>query len=250
MMITFRDRYFYTNLTKPVYPVVDIGGIPHYNIGSIEADSVSDAIAEGYVIDTIYVLDKTPTIEFVVSSIGGIPKALVYIPTSTVEGMDGYGQLAFRYKETSGGEWKELIASVRSFPLENFLVSCAEQPDGIDVWAIDIDSMCESEALNGNAIDISITDILFTNEGERPRRLNYGSPLPRILWNNIDTAMAENLLDRVIESIARYEKRVAIDRTKATMTIDRKRHSVVLTIPYYVRENQKKYLYRKKFSAQ
>lgn len=249
-MITLRDRYFYANLTKPTYPIVDVGGVPHYNVGVVEIDGIVEALASGYVIDALSVIDKTTTLQVSIVVTDDIPKAFVYIPTNSVEGMDGYAQLSFRFRQSPSAEWETITSSIRTFPLFDFLVSCVEQPDGIDVWAIDIDSSCEIESLNGNAIDTSITDILFTNEGERPRRINYGSPIPRAIWSNITTAMAENLLDKTIEVLARFELRIFIDRARATMTIDRKRHTVILTIPYSVRENQKKYLYRKKFSTQ
>ena len=248
-MITLRSRHFYANLTKPTYQVVSVGGVPCYQIGSMEADDVAEAIALGYVIDGFTVIDKTANIELVQVIVNDIPKLIVYIPTNTFEGMDGFAQVEFTFRDSPNfGVPQKVIASVQTFPLANFHVSCAEQPNGIDVWAIDIEADCESEAINGDAVEASITDIIFTAQGERPRCTNYGSPIPRIIWNNLDSATAETLLDKVIEAVTRYERRVSIDRRRASMTIDRKKHTVFLTIPYAIIENQKKYLYRKKFA--
>lgn len=247
-MITLRSRHFYANLTKPTYPVVSVGGVDCYQIGSVEADDVADALAKGYSIDGFVVIDKTPNIELVQVVTNDIPKLLVCIPTSIADGMDGFAQIEFNFRESLTGDTQRVVGSVQTFPLANFHVSCAEQPDGIDVWAMDIAGDCESESINGDAVSQSITDIIFTAQGERPRRTNYGSPIPRMIWNNIDSATAETLLDKVIEAVTRYERRVSIDRRRTSMTIDRKKHTVFLTIPYAIIENQKKYLYRKKFA--
>ena len=250
MTIALRDRYYYANLTNPTYPVTTIGGIPHWVVGIVDVDGASDAVASGYILGSLAPIDETANIALVASNVGGIPKLSVCIPTSTPNGFDGFAKIELQYQTSIGAPVQTLDCSVRTYPLANFLVSCAEQPDGVDVWALDIADDCESERTNGNAIDASITDILFTAQGERPRRTNYGSPIPRILWSNIDSALAENLLDRVIEAINRFERRVAVDRQRASMTIDKPRHMVFLTLPYSVIENQKQYLYRKKFAIQ
>lgn len=245
-MIYFNDRYFYANIKNPIYPIKTIGGIDYFNVGVVEVGNANLAISSGYTFNPIILMDKTDNIEIVTEMTGGIPKALVYIPVNIIEGMDGYALLKLTYTDNHSNYF-ELKSNVKTIPIENFVFPCIEQSDSINVWAIDLDTSCEYEALNGNALDVSITDILFTEIGERPRRLNYGSPINTILWNKLDNMTANTVLDKLLEILTRFERRILVERDKVSLMIDKQKHSIIITIPYIIKENQKKFLYRKKF---
>ena len=254
-MLILRDRYFYVDLSNPRYPQQTVDGVACYEVGSLTVEGYSRAADSSSPISAA---------SFSVVSAGGAPlhylqaaeptisatkmlRYRIFVPTSYSEGQDGHALIAFTYTPYGSVTPVVLHASVRAFPLMGFVVSGASIPAGTDVWAIDLTADCNAEALNADAISVSITDIIFTATGERPRRTSYGSPLPRAMWHNIDSAMAETLLDKTTEAIARWENRIRIDRQRSSMMIDKPNHAVTLTIPYVVLDSQKKVLYRKKF---
>lgn len=126
--------------------------------------------------------------------------------------------------------------------------SCEIGQDGIEVWGDDLSTDAQKILYNSDSISSSLDDIIFTDYGERPGRPEYGSPVPKALWSTITSAKAEDLLDRTIAAITRWEPRVAVDKARSGLNIDRALTTVIVTIPITIRQTAKKVLYRRKFS--
>lgn len=120
--------------------------------------------------------------------------------------------------------------------------------DGLDVWSDDLDSTASKILVNRESIMSSLDDIIFTSYLERPGRPDYGSPVPKAIWSTITASMAEDLLDRTVEAVSRWEPRVLVDKKRAGLDIGRSSSTATITIPLTIRQSAKKVLYRRRFS--
>ncbi len=116
------------------------------------------------------------------------------------------------------------------------------------IYAYDIHKKIETkgEALNDEAINVSIENILSTSFGERIFLLEFGSPLYGLLFENINEQNGEQLLDKGIESIEKWEDRVIILKDRARLEILYSSNALILTLPYTIIRNNIRGTFSKK----
>lgn len=62
--------------------------------------------------------------------------------------------------------------------------------------------------------------LLLTNPGERVMTPEYGTPLRRLLFDQLDAATAEAAREAVIDAIARWEPRIAVEAVETDLVED------------------------------
>lgn len=116
------------------------------------------------------------------------------------------------------------------------------------IFAYDIHKKIETkgEAFNEEAINLSIENILSTMFGERIFLLEFGSPLFGTMFENLNEENGEELLDKVIQSIEKWEDRIFIFKDRAEMQILYDDNTLILTIPYSIIQNNIRGTFKKK----
>lgn len=104
----------------------------------------------------------------------------------------------------------------------------------INNFALDLNKkvLTKVDAVDDEVIKQSIEMILMTNVGERLFE-DFGSGLNLIPFERLDASSAESLLDNIIKTITRYEKRVTIISSQCSINISKVNHYVALKITYY-----------------
>lgn len=104
-------------------------------------------------------------------------------------------------------------------------------------WAYDLDYnfFTAGDALNEQAINMSILNIILSIKGEYLFEPAIGSALGFALFENITTTKGEEVLDEIIASVEAVDARVSFVQSECRMTIDPDNHSVSLDLPYIVR---------------
>ncbi len=97
--------------------------------------------------------------------------------------------------------------------------------------------LTKGEALNAEAINVSIENVLSTVYGERIFLLEFGSPLFGTMFENLNESTADTLLDKIIESIEKWEDRIYIHKNLARIQIIVDLNTLVLSIPYSIIQN-------------
>lgn len=102
-------------------------------------------------------------------------------------------------------------------------------------YALDLSKKALSvgEVVDKDVINQSIEAILMTGIGERVFE-DFGSLLSTVVFENLDSNSAENLLDSIINTIVTYEKRITIVSDVCSLNISRAQHSLHLKIVYYI----------------
>lgn len=104
----------------------------------------------------------------------------------------------------------------------------------IDNFALDLNKkvLSDVDAIDNKVISQSIEAILMTNVGERLFE-DFGSGLNLVPFERLDASSAESLLDNIIKTISRYEKRITIISDQCSINISKINHYVTLKIIYY-----------------
>lgn len=102
-------------------------------------------------------------------------------------------------------------------------------------YALDLSKKALSvgEVVDKDVINQSIEAILMTGIGERVFE-DFGSLLSTVVFENLDSNSAENLLDSIINTIVTYEKRITIVSDVCSLNISRTNHSLTLKIVYFI----------------
>jgi len=95
--------------------------------------------------------------------------------------------------------------------------------------------LSKGEIYDYDVINQSIEIILTTMFGERLFNPNFGSILGASLFNTINIQSGEKLLDSIINSINKLEKRATIISNKAKLTILSNQRAIILNLPYVVK---------------
>jgi phage baseplate assembly protein W len=108
-----------------------------------------------------------------------------------------------------------------------------------DVFAYDMhkDARTEGDALNEDAINLSIENILSTNKGERPFLPEFGSILPTIIFETINQVNGERILEDIVESIKSWETRITLLEERIRMDVRLDQNALLLVIPYRINQN-------------
>ena len=82
--------------------------------------------------------------------------------------------------------------------------------------------------LNEYAITNSVKNLILTNFYERPFQPQIGSNVRRLLFENVDSFVAAQLENAIIETIRNFEPRVNISKITAVPTPDENRYNIQL----------------------
>jgi len=115
-------------------------------------------------------------------------------------------------------------------------MTSALENETIDSWAYDLDKqpLTKGEAFDEHAINLSIENILSTLRGERLFNENFGSILPLVLFEQLDYNSAYDLLNSLLSSIRRFEKRITVIKEQVELNILNDNNSFTLVIPYII----------------
>ena len=117
-----------------------------------------------------------------------------------------------------------------------------------DNFAYDIskDVISKGEIHDDDVIKQSVEMILGTSLGERLFNTGFGSPLSLYMFETLNTSTGETLLTEIIKAIQRWEDRIKIDEPNCRMIIDYDNNGIDLYLPYSIRRNNIKSVYKKK----
>jgi uncharacterized protein len=116
-----------------------------------------------------------------------------------------------------------------------------------DNWAEDIAEKSSDGIVTDNkVIQQSITAILFTIAGERIFFPFFGAGLQRYLFDNMNAAKAEEILDRAASQIKRWEDRIDLQEDQMRLISNADENSVTLVIPYIIKRTNISSTYSKK----
>ena len=106
----------------------------------------------------------------------------------------------------------------------------------VDNWAYDLDlePLTKGDAFNEHVINISIENILSTLRGERLFNENFGSILPLVLFNQINYNSAFDLLESLLTSIRRFEKRITVIKDQVELNVLTNDNAFTIVIPYII----------------
>ena len=115
-------------------------------------------------------------------------------------------------------------------------------------WAYDIDKnpIDQGEIWDVDCINQSIEMILGTMPGERLFNTPFGYGLQYRIFNIASPAEAESILDEIVEALARWEDRISVITNQMRIIADVDRHSVIIIIPYIIKRNNIKSIFKKK----
>lgn len=88
---------------------------------------------------------------------------------------------------------------------------------------------------DADAINQSIKAILSTTPGERVMEPEFGSAIPKIIYEPMDSMTAHLLRDETKKAIERWEDRVQVNYV--TLDADVDNHLYVLTVSYRILKN-------------
>jgi phage baseplate assembly protein W len=97
--------------------------------------------------------------------------------------------------------------------------------------------LTEVEVINDKAINVSIENILLTIFGERVFVLSFGSLLQLSLFDAITTSDAVGIFESVLDAIEAWETRVILDRQNAKLDLFLDNNTMLLQIPYTIRNS-------------
>jgi len=115
-------------------------------------------------------------------------------------------------------------------------------------WAYDIDKnpIDQGEIWDVDAINQSIEMILGTMPGERLFNTPFGYGLQYKIFNIASPSEAEAILDEIVGALARWEDRISVVTNQMRIIADVDRHSVIIIIPYIIKINYIKSVFKKK----
>lgn len=117
-----------------------------------------------------------------------------------------------------------------------------------ETWAYDIDKnpVNVGEIWDKDVINQSIELILGTIPGERLFNPSFGYGLQTKIFDLFSPDEAENMLDEIAAVIKRWEDRIVLLESDMRVIADVDQHYVILVIPYIIRRNGIKSVFKKK----
>ena len=82
---------------------------------------------------------------------------------------------------------------------------------------------------DASAIKQAIVNLLLTNKGERLMNPNYGSDIPRYLFEPLDYGTANQIKGNIRDTIERFEPRISVVRLKASPNYDDNGFDITMT---------------------
>ena len=115
-------------------------------------------------------------------------------------------------------------------------------------WAYDLakNVITDGEVYDSDAIEQSIENIIATIFGERLFFSEFGSSLSFVLFENVDARSAETVLDNVIDSVKRWEKRITISSKDCRLNIDSDNNSLSFKLPYTINTSNIKNVFERR----
>jgi len=115
-------------------------------------------------------------------------------------------------------------------------------------WAYDIDKnpIDQGEIWDIDCINQSIELIIGTYPGERLFNPTFGLGLQYRIFNIASPEEAEALLDVVANALKVWEDRIIILESEMRIISNIDQHSVILIIPYMIKRNKIKSIFKKK----
>lgn len=119
-----------------------------------------------------------------------------------------------------------------------------------DHYAYDIskNALSKGEVYDKDVLSQSIEMILCTMFNERLFNLSFGSALPSFIFDFINESTGESLLDEIIATIKKWENRVTIIESQASLEILDDQHAIILTLPYVIKQQNVSGLFKKKLN--
>jgi phage baseplate assembly protein W len=115
-------------------------------------------------------------------------------------------------------------------------------------WAYDIDKnpIDQGEIFDIDCINQSIELIIGTYPGERLFEPQFGLGLQYRIFNIASPEEAEAILDVVANALKVWEDRITVLESDMRVIANVDQHSVILIIPYQVKRNKIKSVFKKK----
>lgn len=113
-------------------------------------------------------------------------------------------------------------------------------------YDLSIDIIKDGDLFDSDVINQSIMSILSTSKGERIFNLDFGSFLPSLLFDSINTDYADEVLNTILIAIEQWEDRITILQNDVEMEILLDQNSIILTIPYIINKNSVKSFFQRK----
>lgn len=85
-----------------------------------------------------------------------------------------------------------------------------------------------SRQLNEDSIKAGLLQLLMTQRGERPMRLDYGTDLRRSVFAPLDSATISNMKSSILAAVERYEPRVAVSRFEIVPKTDNSQVDIIM----------------------
>lgn len=119
-----------------------------------------------------------------------------------------------------------------------------------DHYAYDISKniLSKGEIYDTDVLSQSIEMILTTMFNDRLFNTSFGSILPSYLFDFINENSGEKLLDDVIAAIHRWDDRIIVISNSATLQILNDQYAIILTLPYYIKQNGNTSIFKKKIN--
>lgn len=95
----------------------------------------------------------------------------------------------------------------------------------------------KGEAIDSEAINVSIENIISTLYGERIFSPYFGSDMAITLFEAFTESDAQLFLGRLIEAIKRWETRITLIEHEIDLKIFRNENSMALVLPYIIDRN-------------
>lgn len=116
-------------------------------------------------------------------------------------------------------------------------------------WAYDIDKdvISNGEIFDQEVIDQSIEMILGTSLGSRLFNIGFGSNFSYKVFSNMTSGHLERVLDDTVKAIKRWDDRIIIIEDNVRIVANTDQHSILLTIPYIIKNTGEKAVFNKKF---
>lgn len=117
-----------------------------------------------------------------------------------------------------------------------------------DNYAYDLDKnmLSKGEIKDDKAINQSIELLITTIFGERLFNPYIGSELTSYLFSPINSGAGEQILNSIIKTVQKYEKRVQLIQSQIKLNIDEDNNSMVLFLPYVIIKNNIVSVFEKK----
>ena len=119
-----------------------------------------------------------------------------------------------------------------------------------DHYAYDISKnvLSKGEITDTDVLSQSVEMILTTMFNERLFNPSFGCVLPSYLFDFINESSGEKLLDDIITAVHQWEDRIIVIAARASLQILPDQYAIILTLPYYVKQNGVTSVFKKKIN--